>query len=148
MVKIDFWLVQHKENAVFQNPVMGSHGLTSQVYAVLEGKKNIYIYTPVTKTLRWSSSKPKKTLLFSKSDGSTGNFLTWNILKPSLLSSFFFHQMYTVFWAEMDLHQNTKSAYSSQDRYTYPSNARLREPLQKDKPEGIPTDSYSSSRYF
>lgn len=46
MVKIDFWLVQHKENAVFQNPVMGSHGLTSQVYAVLEGKKNIYIYIP------------------------------------------------------------------------------------------------------
>lgn len=109
--------------------------------------------TPVTKILRWKpkkglSSKPKKTLLFSKLGGNTGNFLTWNILKPSLLSSFLFNQMYTAFCAETDLHQNTKSAYSSQDRYTNPSNARLREPLQKDKPEDIPTDSYSSSRYF
>lgn len=39
MVKINFWLMQHKENAGFQNPIMGSHRLTSQIYAVLEGKK-------------------------------------------------------------------------------------------------------------
>lgn len=31
--------MQHKENAGFQNPIMGSHRLTSQIYAVLEGKK-------------------------------------------------------------------------------------------------------------